>query len=180
MIRSMTLAIAGLGFAAAAPAAVREVAPGHFECRSPAGRYERADGPTLTPGRAIHARFRFRGGIANSRFAATAGLVLRGEPAPTELQITSFQRRLSVEVRPPGATRSRFIGHADLDDEIEVTAAMDSDGALTISHGRRSVSIPARAPSALAIEVTCQSGSFEIEVETASPSIANAQVAAAR
>jgi hypothetical protein len=175
VIRIVALAIVGLALATAAHSTVTEVSPGHFECQSPSGRYERADGLALVPGGTIHARFRYRRNILNSRFAATAGLVFQGDPAPTELQVTSFNGRLSVEVRPLRATRSRFIGHGPLDEEVAVTAALGPDGTLTVTRGRRSVTIASRADSTLRVEVTCQSGSFEIDVETAPPSVTAAE-----
>ena len=168
--RRLIVGVAALGITCATmaqPAAAEfgRTTEGVYQCQSPPGRYEREDITALVPTAPLTGYFRFLEGTHDRSYAPTAGfLVDYGNGGAVEVHVTALRRRLLVEVRAPRATRSQLIAREPQDGEVAVMLSFLPNGVLDVASSGRSARIEVGASRPPVMQLTCQSGRFEIDL----------------
>jgi hypothetical protein len=149
-------------------AEIVEAPPGRISCNTAAGQYEKIDISRFFAGNKVTGRFQFLADARDRGRAPVAGYIFRFHNGETiEAHVMADPRNprsLFVQVALSGA-ESQTIARTPRGEPVEVTANVAS-GILTIATANRSKKIPIGARKVIGVEASCQSGHFEIELQT--------------
>ena len=169
-MRSSFLLFPAILCAALAPSAsaeMRQIAPGRYDCRAPAGHYETVDVSSfLDTSNSIAARFRFVSADFNPDTPASAALVYQldnGETATIVVAAYPDSDLLYVGLKPPGSNQLHVMATTRRSRIVELSATWIR-GAIFARFGNERGQINVQGRRLVRREVMCSSGRFEIEL----------------
>jgi len=159
--------VASLG-SACALAEIVETSPGHLECETAAGQYDRIDVGRFVSGSKITGRFQYVASTHDRSRAAVSGYILRfhnGDEIEVHVMADPRNlRKLDVQLAISGKG-SQTITRAPRGEPVEVTASV-AGGLLTVESAGKTQSLPIGARRLVGVEASCQSGRFEVEFQS--------------